>query len=371
MILTISPPSVRSLGPYSVSGSPMDTSTSKPLEGKTITFAASSPIRVNSIVTNPEGQYNATALSAPNTTSTYIIQAHFAGDSLYNLADSAIKTLTVTGTATGGSPPTHPPFPHLPPPPPFPPISLPPITAFNSTLLRLHIYQQTQALLQYYQHLRLQEPQQLHQELEQYLLQLQRYQDEVRHNTTSAIGDAALKGQPLEAGSSSLTLQQQQQQVYPTRMWKAPAYSQPAVQNQQKLQQQQHQQQIQQQSLLPQYPSSSQYLLPPSSLLSKQNSPYYPYQLEPQQNHSQLLKLQNQQINQQPPIASAGISQTVYGGTVVTLDGRVSYHPDKYVTGISSYGTGIITINGIAAYQWTQVQNIPGGTNAYCNTPRS
>jgi hypothetical protein len=43
------------------------------------------------------------------------------------------------------------------------------------------------------------------------------------------------------------------------------------------------------------------------------------------------------------------------------LDGRNSYDPDNYATGINSYGTRVMTNNGIAAYQWTQVQ-IPSNT---------
>ena len=62
-----------------------------------------------------------------------------------------------------------------------------------------------------------------------------------------------------------------------------------------------------------------------------------------------------QHVNQ-PPIANAGVSQTIYGGATVVLDGRTSYDPDNYATGINSYGSRIMTNNGIATYQWTQVQ---------------
>jgi hypothetical protein len=61
-------------------------------------------------------------------------------------------------------------------------------------------------------------------------------------------------------------------------------------------------------------------------------------------------------ISFQPPLANAGVSQTVYGGTIVTMDGGASYDPDNYATGTSGYGTSIITNNGITAYQWIQVQ---------------
>jgi hypothetical protein len=89
-------------------------------------------------------------------------------------------------------------------------------------------------------------------------------------------------------------------------------------------------------------------------------SPYpYPYQNQYpyQAQHQPLQQLQHgQQRTNQPPIANAGVSQTVYGGTIVTLDGRASYDPDNYALGTSSYGTSIIVKNGILAYQWTQVQ---------------
>jgi hypothetical protein len=39
----------------------------------------------------------------PDDAGTYDIQSHFAGDSLYNAKDSAIKTLTVTAAASPAS----------------------------------------------------------------------------------------------------------------------------------------------------------------------------------------------------------------------------------------------------------------------------
>ncbi len=87
----------------------------------------------------------------------------------------------------------------------------------------------------------------------------------------------------------------------------------------------------------------------------------YPYQTPAPSQQSQQ---QKQRVNQ-PPIANAGVFQTVYGGTIVTLDGRSSYDPDNYALGASSFGTSIIIKNGIAAYQWTQVQ-IP---NTSTSTP--
>jgi len=42
----------------------------------------------------------------------------------------------------------------------------------------------------------------------------------------------------------------------------------------------------------------------------------------------------------------------VYGGTIVTLDGRASYDPDNYAASQVN--------RGIAAYQWTQIPATPG-----------
>jgi chitinase len=61
--------------------------------------------------------------------------------------------------------------------------------------------------------------------------------------------------------------------------------------------------------------------------------------LAPQQSPSNSGILQN---GQQPPIANAGLPQTVAENSVVTLDGRASYDPDG---------------GSIIAYQWTQIPN--------------
>jgi hypothetical protein len=93
----------------------------------------------------------------------------------------------------------------------------------------------------------------------------------------------------------------------------------------------------------------------PSSAQSQPQSPYpyaYPYHgsLSPYQSQQpQQQQLQPQQHINQQPIANPGVSQTVYGGIVVTLDGRASYDPDNYV------GAGNANNHGIAGYQWIQI----------------
>jgi hypothetical protein len=112
-------------------------------------------------------------------------------------------------------------------------------------------------------------------------------------------------------------------------------------------QQPQQQQQNQPQTLLPPQQPQQQQQNQPQTLLPPQ---------QPQQNQQPQTQ---QRINQQPPIANAGISQTVYGGTIVTLDGRSSYDPDNYAAG--GYANNYINNYGIAAYEWTQ---IPATTNS-------
>jgi len=82
---------------YKVSGTLTDT-TIQPqaqLASKTITFTATAPITITDKTTNTNGFYTSTQ-PAPSTSGTYNIQSHFAGDSLYNARDSAIRSLTVS-----------------------------------------------------------------------------------------------------------------------------------------------------------------------------------------------------------------------------------------------------------------------------------
>ena len=89
-----------------------------------------------------------------------------------------------------------------------------------------------------------------------------------------------------------------------------------------------------------QYPSTSP---SPYQYPSTSPSPYQYPSPSPNQNQYQYQKQQS--IANQPPIANAGISQTVTEGTTVTLDGRMSYDPDG--------GT-------LVAYSWTQVPSSGG-----------
>src|SRR5919109_585726 len=80
---------------YKVSGTLTDSTVTKPLASKTISFTADAPIKIAAKTTNTNGYYSATQ-AAPNSIGTYDIQSHFAGDSLYNSKDSVTKTLTVS-----------------------------------------------------------------------------------------------------------------------------------------------------------------------------------------------------------------------------------------------------------------------------------
>src|SRR5919108_2538034 len=80
---------------YKVSGTLTDSTVTKPLASKTITFTADEPIKIAAKTPNTNGYYSATQ-AAPNSIGTYDIQSHFAGDSLYNSKDSVTKTLTVS-----------------------------------------------------------------------------------------------------------------------------------------------------------------------------------------------------------------------------------------------------------------------------------
>jgi hypothetical protein len=80
---------------YKVSGTLTDSTVSKPLASKTITFTADDPIKIAAKTTNTNGYYSSTQ-TAPNSIGTYDIQSHFAGDSRYNAKDSSTKTLTVS-----------------------------------------------------------------------------------------------------------------------------------------------------------------------------------------------------------------------------------------------------------------------------------
>ena len=83
-------------------GNLLDTTRSQRLASETIAFTATSSISIGSKITNIIGQYSATGLITPNTAGIYNIQSHFAGDALYNEANSPTQTLTVTAVPTAG-----------------------------------------------------------------------------------------------------------------------------------------------------------------------------------------------------------------------------------------------------------------------------
>jgi YVTN family beta-propeller protein len=107
-----------------------------------------------------------------------------------------------------------------------------------------------------------------------------------------------------------------------------------------------------QESQQPQTTTSSPLLLYPQLQFPYSYPSQYHYPLQ-YPYHSQTPQPQSSQNQQLPPIAYAGISQTVNENTKVTLDGRASYS---------------LTGGVIVAYQWTQLPNgIPitlAGVNA-------
>ncbi len=104
--IAVSPTTVASDKTYKVYGALKDSTTGAVLSSKTITFTADSPITIADKTTDTAGKYSAAGLPAPDDAGTYNIQAHFAGDSLYKIRDSAIKTLTVTAAPPQGSLPS-------------------------------------------------------------------------------------------------------------------------------------------------------------------------------------------------------------------------------------------------------------------------
>ncbi|MFL6432596.1 MAG: PKD domain-containing protein, partial [Nitrososphaeraceae archaeon] len=71
------------------------------LQGKTISFNGTGVIGVANVITGADGKAVGTG-TAPGTVATgWTVQAHFAGDSLYNAKDSTIRTYSTTKHATG------------------------------------------------------------------------------------------------------------------------------------------------------------------------------------------------------------------------------------------------------------------------------
>jgi PKD domain len=73
-----------------------DTATGLPLQGVTVSFDGTGAISIPNAVTGSDGKATGTG-NSPNSVATgWTYQAHFAGDDLYNKADSAIKTYSTS-----------------------------------------------------------------------------------------------------------------------------------------------------------------------------------------------------------------------------------------------------------------------------------
>jgi len=92
--LTISPSAIKSGAVYAVSGILTDLGRTGGISSKTITFQATSPIKIPSTTTGTTGKYLVGGLKAP-ANGRYSIQALFSGDLLYGAGGSPKHTLTV------------------------------------------------------------------------------------------------------------------------------------------------------------------------------------------------------------------------------------------------------------------------------------
>jgi hypothetical protein len=91
----LDPLSVLLGSPYGIAGTLRDTTLSTTLASKSITFTATSPIVIPDAVTDANGLYTTSGLTAPTVPGVYNIQSHFAGDTLYKPFNSSTPSLTV------------------------------------------------------------------------------------------------------------------------------------------------------------------------------------------------------------------------------------------------------------------------------------
>jgi hypothetical protein len=94
--VTAAKPSVPWGQPNTFNATLIDTATGLPLQGVTVSFDGTGAISIPNAVTGTNGKAAGTG-NSPNSVATgWTYQAHFAGDDLYNKADSAIKTYSTT-----------------------------------------------------------------------------------------------------------------------------------------------------------------------------------------------------------------------------------------------------------------------------------
>jgi hypothetical protein len=87
---------VRGNGKSALTGTLLDKSESKPIQGLKIFFTTSDPLlRIADATTNKAGQFETSTFSVPSDSGSYKIQAHFAKTGPYDSTDSKVITLNV------------------------------------------------------------------------------------------------------------------------------------------------------------------------------------------------------------------------------------------------------------------------------------
>src|SRR4029079_11614130 len=86
---------------YTIAGNLMDKTTRSPLQGKTIIFTTTPPIRIGDQITNKAGSFNSNILIPQGTAWTVKMQAHFERLDLYDATDSKTIILKIDASKSG------------------------------------------------------------------------------------------------------------------------------------------------------------------------------------------------------------------------------------------------------------------------------